>query len=282
MANRGRGGRGRGRGRGGHNNNDNRMETDDTSEFPIATQQDQSNRKKRRHDEDETDFFDIPENSKKQRTTENEQSKSTDKPTAPQDCDIFIGTFEHLTEVKHFLKVKNWALQRPNLLLHIPTNSSNFPEDEVDKQYKCRNLVLSLNPEFYNNDTTVKLFSETFDLKAKSKKDEITTRIANEIAKAKQFYNPKGMVFIEIIDRIPNDGSDFKAILAFICAKYRYQPLQIDSLNRKTVIEHAPDERAQAYVKSLKWSFRVYHPDASINMEINKLPVNKIIDLNEL
>lgn len=279
MANRGRG-RGRGgRGRGGQHNND-RMETD---EIPNTTEPTQPNRNaKRRHDEDAADFFDIPETNKKQRTTDQEQSKSVEKPTTPQECDVFVGTFEHLTEVKHFLKVKNWALQRPNLALIIPTNSSVFPHDAIDKQYKCRNLVLSLNPKFYNSDTQTALFTDQFDIKAKSKKEEITLRIANEIAAAKTFYDPKGAVFIEIIDRFSNDGSDFKAILCYICAKYRYQPLQIDSLNRKSVIDHAPDDRAQAYVKSLKWSFRVFHPDSSVNVEINKLPVNKIIDLNEM
>ena len=281
MSTRGRGkGRGRGGGaRGGQSNNDTRMETDEVT-TTDAPQPDQTNRKKRRHDDD-ADFFEIPETNKKQRTIEQTQSTSTEKPTAPQDCDVFIGHFEHLTEVKHFLKVKNWALQRPNLALMIPTNASTFPQDEIDKQYKCRNLILSLNPSFYN-ETSTPLFTENFDIRAKTKKEEITTRIANEIAAAKNFYDPKGAVFIEIIDRIQNDGSDFKATLSYICAKYRYQPLQIDSLNRKAVIDHAPDERAQAYVKSLKWSFRVYHPDASVNVEIKKLPVNKIIDLNEM
>ena len=197
MATRGRGrGRGRGGARGGQNNNDSRMETDEVT--TGAPQHDQLNRKKRRHDDD-ADFFEIPETNKKQRTTEQNQSTTTDKPTAPQDCDVFIGQFEHLTEVKHFLKVKNWALQRPNLALMIPTNASTFPQDEIDKQYRCRNLILSLNPSFYN-ETSTPLFTEKFDIKAKSKKEEITNRIANEIAGAKNFYDPKGAVFIEIIE----------------------------------------------------------------------------------
>ena len=280
----------RGRGRGGHHNSNDRttpnntaVTTGETTTSQQPNQNPATNNRKRGRDDDGADFFAIPDKKQKNGEKNGENGEKDDKKPVVKDMDVFLGKFEFLPELKHFLKVQEYALLRPNLAIQYPSDSSNFPQDALPDNFQCRNLIISLDPEHYKSTTSTPLFTEANDIKAKSKTEEIMNRMATELCAAKTFYKPK-VVFVEIIDRVSNDVSDFNAILAYLCRKHRYQPLEIDPLNRTSIIdmEKDKDTRAKAYIKSLKWSLKTFHQPDTVNVEINKLPTNQAIKLYEM
>ena len=270
--------RGRGRGRGGHNNTNDREVVDMDTSTSTSTRQSKRKRGGQNFDDDDddSDFF----NSQKKQCHDGQKDETSTPKTI--ECDVFIGQFKFLTELKHWFKVRDYVCKHPNAAFYIPSDSSVFPTDDIGNNRKCRLLVLSINPGHYNQTTGTALFTEKFDVKARATKfEEILTRIANEIATAKAFYNPVE-VFIEIIQRFDNDCSEFNAILHYICAKYGYEAMRIDKKHKKSIHQLETKDQAEAYVKSLKFCIRSAHPPATANIEISKLPANKGINLNDM
>ena len=273
-----RGGRGgRGRGRGALNNTgDREIQPDQTQ----STSTQKNKRKRGGQDDDDDDDDDFFTSTKKQCS---DGKNDTDRDTPKQvDCDVFIGEFKYLTELKHWFKVRDYVCKYPNEAHFFPSDKSVFPQDDIGKNRKCRILVLSINPLHYNQTSGTALFTDKFDVKARTTKfEEILTRISNEIAAAKTFYSPSE-VFIEIIQRFENDCSEFNAILYYICAKYGYEAMKIDKKHKKSVFQQELKNQAESYVKSLKYCIRSAHPPANANIEISKLPANKGINLNDM
>ena len=192
---------------------------------------------------------------------ENQKKQKKDRPekASNDENDVLLGDFPYLKNEKAWKKLR-LALPSGAGAKYVPSKTSTLTQKDFEDKKRCRFLIVSMNPEWYSTGTeTAKLFKpDTFELANKSKFMDAITELGNNIAAAKQFYNPR-QIFVLITEFEKAKPCDFNLMVQYTCDKFEHQTIKIDPLHRKPTFSFSNEsEQVTNFVKAVGWGMKTY------------------------
>ena len=161
------------------------------------------------------------------------------------------------------------------------STTCTFASDDIGENRRCRNLIIGLDPAWYQRGAadTALFKTDTLEISNKSKLLEAITKIKTDVAAAIAHHKPR-LTFIEIIRRKSSEKTDFDAAIQWICHKNDYIPMNIDPITQTPTCELPEKEQLKNYLNSLKFYFKYYSAPRAI--KVADLEQTNGINVNEL
>ena len=206
------------------------------------------------------DQNDTQNTDKSKKDKKHNENPKTDKKS--NDIDILLGTFPYVKTESHWKKLRDESLPKGGRKKYIPCKSSTLTQQTIEEDLRVRYLIISPNPDWYGDEASKLFKSDSYELSNKSKFFDVITQLGNDIASAKQFYNPR-QVFVVITEYEKAKNCDFNLMMQYTCAKNEHQALIIDPLHREPCYSFSTEkERVKSFVDSLKWGIKTYNKKA--------------------